>query len=96
MVVGWDEQDNKFIGRLMQDGDYRIEMAETTVPLTLVRGPSDAEQRRFAGCITARYSRRRDQHAAWVRCFQGEGDENRRFQVSPDDESQLGPIRIGR
>lgn len=67
LIVGRNEQENPRIQELAQPGDILLEADEHVGPLSLFRGPADADHLRQAGEITARYGKGKDQPSVRIR-----------------------------
>lgn len=94
VIVGRDEEENKCVDHLARDEDYRVELAETTGPLTLVRGRPCPKQLQLAGAITVRYSSCRDEERVPVVWCPFSEEKSHSATVRPVSDTKLESLRI--
>ncbi len=95
-IVGRDESENGLLLALSAQADTRLEVVDFPGPLTVVRGPADAEQLSLAAAITARYGKACGEWEVRVKVFGREGTQTDEIQVAPADEETSGRFRVGR
>lgn len=96
-VVGRDEVENTKLLARRRPGDWVLELAGDTGPVTLLRGAESngsEDHLRLAAAITARYSRHRDEDRVAVRAEVVDGSDTRLLEVTPLSYSDMDGYRI--
>ena len=88
-VIARNEAECRRLESLALDGDVRLEAAEFTGPVTLLRGNPSDENLRAAARLTAKYGKGRDEPSVAVDVTQIGAAEPGRITVRPADESEV-------
>jgi len=96
LVVGRDRQENDLLESLAREGDTLMEAATLPGPVSLIRGPADAEQLRAAASITLRYGKAAALPSAPVRTWPPGPRVNARHTLDapPASQETIESLRI--
>lgn len=94
VVVGKNEEDNLRLKTFSRGGDMLLELADTTGPLTLLRGNLTPDNLRRAGSLCARYSRLREEKGVGVKYWRQGGEEEGLLNVEPLSPQQATSLLI--
>ncbi|MBL7092054.1 MAG: hypothetical protein ISS24_01470 [Candidatus Omnitrophica bacterium] len=101
IIVGRNEEENKYLLGLACDADILFKMRDFAGPLTLVRPVRAKACEEFATLVetaarlTARYSKGKDRESAWVDYWPKDAeDEKKSVLVTPAGEDLIEKLRI--
>lgn len=91
IIVARNDEENKRLLNLFEDGDTMLMVANQKGPLSVCRGEINREQQLLAAAITARYSD--DRGKSGIVMSNGFG-EKEILLVQPMDDAEIGMIRV--
>jgi len=100
IIVGRNEEENKYLLNLACDADILLKMRDFTGPLTLVRPVKVEACEEIAGLIetaarlTARYSKGKDQESVWADYWPKNSCRKSSVLVTPAGEELVEKLRI--
>jgi tRNA-specific 2-thiouridylase len=94
VVVGRDEEENRAIQSIAQEGDILLKVEGFGSPLVLICGEPDETQLRLAASICARYSDAKRLPSVDVTVFRVGGEGRFRIRTIPASDTLLSSLRI--
>jgi tRNA(Ile)-lysidine synthase TilS/MesJ len=92
LIIARNESENNLLEQLLAPYENYLQMADTTGPVSLLRGNYSKEDIEFCGSILARFSKEREKETVRVEVVQD--DVSCYYSVKPFDEETVEKYRI--